>query len=84
MSFSQRVKEEIAKIIPETRHCALAELAAIFTSSGFFYPAEGRTVTGIRTENVLVAKTGFSLIKSFLSPLLYPFFLFSIFYSFFA
>ena len=63
MSFSQRVKEEIAKIIPETRHCALAELAAIFTSSGFFYPAEGRTVTGIRTENVLVAKTGFSLIK---------------------
>ena len=63
MSFSQRVKEETAKIIPETRHCALAELSAIFTSSGLFYPVDGRTVIGIRTENVLVAKTGFSLIK---------------------
>lgn len=63
MSFSQRVKEETAKIIPETRHCALAELAAVFASSGFFYPSGGRAVIGIRTENVLVAKAGFSLIK---------------------
>ncbi|MBQ6551879.1 MAG: DNA-binding protein WhiA [Lachnospiraceae bacterium] len=63
MSFSQRVKEETAKIIPEARHCALAELAAVFTTSGFFYPEEGRTMIGIRTENVLVAKASFSLIK---------------------
>ena len=63
MSFSQRVKEETSKIIPETRHCALAELSAIFTASGIFYPVDGRTVIGLRTENVLVAKTGFSLMK---------------------
>ncbi len=63
MSFSQRVKEETAKIIPDARHCALAELSAIFACSGIFYPVDGRTVIGIRTENVLVAKTSFSLIK---------------------
>lgn len=36
MSFSSRVKEELLRTIPNSRHCRLAELAAIVTMSGRF------------------------------------------------
>lgn len=39
MSFSSQVKEELLRTIPNSRHCRLAELAAIITMSGSF--AEG-------------------------------------------
>lgn len=62
MSFSGNVKEELAKQFSKSRHCQIAELAAIFLF-------EGKVVTGknpvllITTENIRVAKKSYTLLK---------------------
>ena len=64
MSFSQEVKEELEKHIGQSRHCQMAELAAIMNFSGQF----GRTgpdeyTIGFQTENETVVRKGFTLLK---------------------
>lgn len=43
MSFSGKVKEELAKQIPAARHCQIAELAAILHFCGGYYEEEAGT-----------------------------------------
>lgn len=63
MSFSSEVKEELSRQISRSRHCQLAETAAIL---GFLGRMEGsgadRTLT-IHTENITLARKYFTLIK---------------------
>ncbi len=63
MSFSSEVKEELSRQVSRSRHCQLAELAAIL---GFLGQVEG---TGqamnltVQTDNITLAKKYFTLIK---------------------
>lgn len=63
MSFSSEVKEELSRQISRSRHCQLAELAAIL---GFLGRVEGTgqdlTLT-VQTDNITLAKKYFTLIK---------------------
>lgn len=64
MSFSANVKKEIGAIIPQDRHCQLAEFAAIFSLCGKVMISEDNSYAiSINTENVIVAKKSFSLLK---------------------
>jgi DNA-binding protein WhiA len=64
MSYSGKVKEELAKQFVPARHCQLSELAAIFRNCGEIYKnAEGKISLGFRTENPTVAKKFFTLLK---------------------
>ena len=78
MSFSSKVKEELAEQIPAARHCMLAELAAITAICGRTETDEtGEKIVHIHTENVAVARKYFTLIlSSILPPLcnIYPLF----------
>lgn len=40
MSFSLKVKEELASVLPPARHCRLAELAAIISAGGHIYTTD--------------------------------------------
>ena len=59
MSFSSEVKEELAKQFSRSRHCQLAELAALLCFSGSISDSELK----ITTEHASTAKKCFSLIK---------------------
>lgn len=59
MSFSSEVKNELFKNLSNDRHCNIAELAAIINLSGRVF----KGVVKIQTENALVAKKCFSLLK---------------------
>lgn len=64
MSFSGKVKEELAERFPSGRHCLLAELAAISTMCGTFGVNEaGEEVLSIHTENAAVARKCFTLLQ---------------------
>lgn len=64
MSFSQKVKEEMAKHISPARHCQIAELAALLHYCGQYgRDAEGHFMLGFQTENEAVARKGFTLLK---------------------
>jgi len=64
MSFSQDVKEELAKNISPARHCQMAELAAILHFCGQYgRDKEGRYTIGFQTENEAVSRKGFTLLK---------------------
>ena len=64
MSFSSEVKEELAKQISGSRHCQLAELAAIIC---FLGRVETDAQSGLRlclqTENEAVIRKGFTLLE---------------------
>lgn len=64
MSFSSEVKEELEKIIPASRHCQLAELAAIIHFGCRIDTGESGTenVT-IISENPFTARKYFTLLK---------------------
>lgn len=64
MSFSSTVKNELSRIMPESRCCRLAELSAIIRTGGIIKLYGSRRV-GIRmvTENAAVARKVFSLLK---------------------
>lgn len=52
MSFSLKVKEELAKIIPAARHCQIAELAAIMAMCGRIYTTNrGEHYFKVSSEN---------------------------------
>ena len=64
MSFSGKVKEELALAAGSARHCQLAELAAFFEYCGYLSVGEnGRPVIGISTENKIISIKCFTLLK---------------------
>lgn len=64
MSFSSKVKEELAEQIPVARHCMLAELAAITAICGRTETDEaGEKIVHIHTENAAVARKYFTLLE---------------------
>ncbi len=64
MSYSAKVKEELADQMTPARHCQLSELAAIFRNCGKINKDKNGTITlGFRTENRIVARKYFTLLK---------------------
>ena len=64
MSFSSEVKEELAKRVSPSRHCQIAELAAIMNFCGQYgRDSEGNYTIGFQTENEEVVRKGFTLLK---------------------
>lgn len=64
MSFSADVKEELEKVIPASRHCQLAELAAlIYFGCKISEEAEGGYEVEVTSENPFVARKYFTLLK---------------------
>lgn len=65
MSFSRRVKEELGKKLPAARHCQLAELTALISMCGIICINEkNEYFIKVHTENLIVAKKYFALIKA--------------------
>lgn len=64
MSFSSRVKEEIARQKSSARHCCIAEFAAIFHLCGKIRQrAQGNLFLEIHTENLTVAQKSYTLLR---------------------
>lgn len=64
MSFSGEVKEELAKVLPNARHCHIAELTAIITMCGGVSISAGKHIRmNVQTENPAVARKCFTLLK---------------------
>lgn len=63
MSFSIEVKQELIKCLKSSRHCNIAELLAIINLCGSFKYNNNNVIIKIQTENVLVAKRCFFLLK---------------------
>ena len=63
MSFSSEVKEELSRQISRSRHCQLAETAAILGFLGRVEGTEDRQALSIHTENIALARKYFTLIK---------------------
>lgn len=63
MSFSGEVKQELAAVEVRSRHCQLAELAAILSGSGKISMQGGQMHVTLTTENVSVAKRYVSLLQ---------------------
>lgn len=65
MSFSGEVKEELSKNMNMARHCRIAELAALISFCGNVkVDEENHYSLYLHTENTLVAKRCFTLIKT--------------------
>lgn len=65
MSFSSRVKEEIARQQSSARHCCIAEFAAIFHLCGKMRQGtEGNLFLEIYTENLTVAEKSYTLLRN--------------------
>ena len=64
MSFSGRVKEELARMCPRARHCRLAELAAVTGMCGEWREEEtGSLSFSVHSENIAVVRKCFTLIE---------------------
>lgn len=63
MSFSSEVKEELSRQISRSRHCQIAEIAAILGFSGRIEGSGKEQALVIHTENVTLARKYFSLVK---------------------
>jgi hypothetical protein len=64
MSFSSEVKQELCGRVSAARHCQLAELAAILHFCGQFgKDAEGHYTIGLQTENEMIVRKCFTLLK---------------------
>lgn len=64
MSFSLEVKEELAKHIGSSRHCQLAEIAAIIDGAGLIKADEsGKIALYLQDDNPLVVRKFFTLLK---------------------
>ncbi len=64
MSFSSEVKEELAKHNGSSRHCQLAELAAIISCVGDITIENGVAIgLSLQTDNQLVIRKFFTLLK---------------------
>ncbi len=66
MSFSGEVKEELSAVISTSRHCQIAELAAMVCYGGRLESGERQRSLTVQTENEKVIRKGFTLLqKSF-------------------
>lgn len=63
MSFSRKVKEELVEVYSSSRHCQIAEIAAIVEFCGKIVEEEGRISLKIQTENKTVARKYFTLVR---------------------
>ncbi len=65
MSFSSKVKEELARHIGNARHCRIAEISAIINLNGQieYNEASGSYGIKVHTENPTVARKYFTLLK---------------------
>lgn len=64
MSFSGNIKEELGRHYAKARHCQLAELHALVLMCGEFGADDSRDCWfKIHTENISVARKGFTLLK---------------------
>lgn len=64
MSFSKEIKEELSRQASLARHCQIAEIAAIFSLSGrISIGIKDQYVISIYTENIIVARRYYSLVK---------------------
>lgn len=64
MSFSQDVKEELARHVSRARHCQLAEFAAMMHFCGQYgRDRDGSFTIGFQTENESVSRKGFTLLE---------------------
>ena len=64
MSFSSEVKEELSKRIGSSRHCLLAELAAILYGAGLIrQDANGVVTLYLQDDNSLVIRKFFTILK---------------------
>jgi len=64
LTFSGKVKEELARQISEGRHCQIAEIAAIISMCGkVSIDSREQYSVKIRTENISVARKYFTLLK---------------------
>ena len=61
MTFSQEVKEELARQIPKARHCQIAEFAVLLTHFGKIIPKEGGFCIRISCEQEMIARKCFTL-----------------------
>ncbi|MCI9137722.1 MAG: DNA-binding protein WhiA [Lachnospiraceae bacterium] len=63
MSFSSQVKEELSRQIHKSRHCQIAEIAAILSFSGKLEETGQGDVLRVYTENLSLARKYFILMK---------------------
>jgi hypothetical protein len=64
MSFSSEVKEELYGHIASSRHCQLAEIAAIIDASGLIEKGpDGEIILFLQDDNELVIRKFFTLLK---------------------
>ncbi len=63
MSFSQQVKDELAEHIGRSRHCQIAELAALVVCSGRLQQEKGKPRLCFDTENPVTRKKYFTLLS---------------------
>ncbi len=63
MSFSSDVKEELSLQLSSARHCRLAELSAILSYEGLLIQYGTRKYLRLQTENLIVARKYFTLIR---------------------
>lgn len=64
MSFSLKVKEELSSVLPQARHCRLAELASLIGISGHIYTTDaGRHYIRIHSENRFAVSKCHTIIK---------------------
>lgn len=64
MSFSLKVKEELSSVLPQARHCRIAELAALVGMCGHIYTtADGKHYIRVNSENRYVVSKCHIIIK---------------------
>ena len=64
MSFSGMVKEELSKRTGASRHCQIAELAAMYLLCGKLKRTQGQElVLWVQTENQWVARKCFTILQ---------------------
>ena len=65
MNFTEKVKQELANILPNPRHCRMAELGGLIAGSGSIDAGKNELV--IFSENELVIKTTEKLLNKIFS-----------------
>lgn len=64
LTFSGKVKEELARQWNESKHCQIAEIAAIISMCGkVLIDSRDRYLVKVRTENISVARKYFTLLR---------------------
>lgn len=64
MSFSGEVKEELSRQLQKSRHCQIAEIAAILSFTGRLEASQEGDSLRIYTENIFLARKYFMLMRN--------------------